>query len=115
MHYSPVLFKKSSADIPSMEAYGARLSTRFCLDPEVPNDVTICGSKYTPTPHKKLKQFYLLTPIGGVIGRQFTITYRHENYAKTFTNIVVLILALIIRSAGAMDILRLFSEVGEQK
>lgn len=58
-HYSPVLFKKSPADIPLMEAYGQRLSIKILLACRIPNGVTIYRSIDTPPPQNKLKQFYL--------------------------------------------------------
>jgi hypothetical protein len=97
-----------------MEAYGQRLSIRFCSHAKIPTGVTIYRSIDTPPPQNKLKQFYLLPPIGGVIGGQFTIT-RHESYASTFANIFLLVFALISRSMGAVDILRFFSEARDRE
>jgi hypothetical protein len=75
------------------------MSIRFCLRAENPNGVTIYRSIYAPAPQNKLKQFYLLPPLGEVIGGKFRIM-RHEIYANTFTNVFLLVLALIIRSKG---------------
>jgi hypothetical protein len=82
-----------------MEAYERRMSIRFCLRAEILNGVTIYRSISAPAPQNKLKQFYLLPPIGEVIGGKFTIK-RHEIYANTFTNVFLLVLARIIGSKG---------------